>query len=153
MKTSLLSLAAAFALLASSAAVAAPSAGSDWRDDARREMERRRDDRNDKDFNYGYDRSHRVTAAERARWEAAHKNDRYNDRYDRNDNRLTSAEQAREQARLNRLETLRRQEEARRDDRNDKDFNYGYDRNHRVSAAERARWEAAHKNDRYNGRR
>ncbi|MCB2409915.1 hypothetical protein [Hymenobacter lucidus] len=140
MKTSLLSFAAAVALLASStASFAAPA--TDWRDDARREAERRKDDdrrndRNDKDFNYGYDRSHKVTNAERSRWEAAHKNDRRDDR--NNDRRDDDRDRN------------------NRDDRNGKDFNYGYDRNHKVSTAERARWEAAHKNDRNdrnNGRR
>ncbi|MCB2379384.1 hypothetical protein LGH70_17430 [Hymenobacter sp. BT635] len=146
MKTSLLSLAAAFTLLASTASVAAPLPGADWKENARREAERRRDDRNDKDFNYGYDRNHRVTPAEKARWEAAHRNDRNNGRSES----YTSAERARQE----RLETLRRQEEARqRNNRNDRDSNYGYDRSHRVTAAEKARWEAAHKNDRYDGRR
>jgi hypothetical protein len=147
MKTSLLSLAAAVALLSSTASFAAPLAGSDW-NDARREADRR-DDRNDKDFNYGYDRSHRVTTSERARWEAAHRNDHY-------DNRSSALERARleREAAQRRLEEERRlQELRRRDDRNDKNFNYGYDRNHRVSAAEKARWEAAHRNDRYDGRR
>ncbi|TGE21162.1 hypothetical protein [Hymenobacter metallicola] len=147
MKTSLLSLAAAVVLLSSSASFAAPLGDSDWKD-ARREAERRRDDRNDKDFNYGYDRNHRVTPAEKARWEAAHRNDN-NSRNDRYDKRSSA-----ERARLERLEAQRRQQDERRwNDRNDKDFNYGYDRSHRVTAAEKARWEAAHRNDRYDGRR
>ncbi|MBO0357544.1 hypothetical protein J0X19_06270 [Hymenobacter sp. BT186] len=119
MKTTLLSLATV--LLLATSAFAAPAPGHD---DNRRKEIARRDDRNDRDFNYGYDRKHKVTAQERARWEAAHRNDR-ND-YRDND---------------------------RRDDRNDRDFNYGYDKKHKVTAQERARWEAAHRNDRYDGRR
>ncbi|UOQ73921.1 hypothetical protein [Hymenobacter cellulosilyticus] len=147
MKTSLLSLAAAFALLASTNSfAAAPTAGPDWKNDRREDD--RRNDRNDKDFNYGYDRSHRVTPAERARWEAA---------YRRNDNNRSNNISSADRARLERerFEAQRRQEEERRrNDRNDGDFNYGYDRSHRVTAAERARWEAQHRNDnRYDGRR
>lgn len=142
MKTSLLSLAAAFALLASTNSfAAAPAAGPDWKNDRRDDD--RRNDRNDKDFNYGYDRSHRVTPAERARWEAAHRND--NNR----SNKIAAADRARlerERLEAQRREAQRRQdEERRRNDRNDRDFNYGYDRSHRVTAAERARWEAAHR--------
>ena len=120
MKTTLLSLATA--LLLTTSAFAAPAPGHD---DNRRPSIDCRDDRNDKDFNYGYDKKHRVTPQEKARWEAAHRNDRYdnqrNDRYD--------------------------------DRRDQRDFNYGYDKNHKVTAREKARWEAAHRNDRYDGRR
>ena len=95
MKTSFFSIIAAAALFTSSAAFAAEGP-----------FDRRNDDRNSKDFNYGYDRSHRVTPAERARWEAAHRNnDRRNDRddhFDRNQNygydrnhRVTPSERAR----------------------------------------------------------
>ena len=145
MKTSLLSLAAAFALLASTNSfAAAPIASADWKNDRREDD--RRNDRNDRDFNYGYDRNHRVTPAERARWEAAHRNDNRS-------NKLSSAERTRlERLERERLEAQRRLDDDRR--RNDRDFNYGYDRNHRVTAAERARWEAQHRNDnRYDGRR
>ena len=111
MKASLFSLLAAAALFTSSAAFAAEGP-FDRRYDGR-------DDRNSKDFNYGYDRNHRVTNAEKARWEAAHRNDNRND--NRNDDR-------------------------RNDNRNDGHFdrnqNYGFERNHRVTAQEKARWEA-----------
>jgi hypothetical protein len=76
MKASLFSLLAAAALFTSSAAFAAEGP-FDHRYDGR-------DDRNSKDFNYGYDRNHRVSNAEKARWEAAHRND--NDRRDGRDN-------------------------------------------------------------------
>jgi hypothetical protein len=71
----------------------------------------------DRDFNYGYDRSHRVTPQERARWEAQHRNDRRDD--DRRDN-------------------------DRRDDKFDRNKNYGFDRDHRVTPDERRDWERAH---------
>jgi hypothetical protein len=103
MKASLFSLIAAAALFTSSASFAAEGP-----------YDRRYDDRNSKDFNYGYDRSHRVTNAEKARWEAAHRND------DRRDDRNNG----------------------RDDDRFDRNTNYGFDRDHRVTAQEKARWEA-----------
>ncbi|MBH8567768.1 hypothetical protein KB206_02665 [Microvirga sp. STS02] len=56
MKASLFSIIAAAALFTSTASFAA--AGP---------FDHRYDDRNSKDFNYGYDRNHRVTAYERAR--------------------------------------------------------------------------------------
>ncbi|ALW87049.1 hypothetical protein AUC43_19420 [Hymenobacter sedentarius] len=59
MKASLFSLLAAAALFTSSASFAAEGPYG-----------HRYDDRNSKDFNYGYVRNHRVTAQERARWEA-----------------------------------------------------------------------------------
>lgn len=129
MKKALFSLATAFVLLSSSASFATP-APDRHDDDKRRQEAKRYDDRNDKDFNYGYDKKHRVTAQEKARWEAAHRNDRRNDNDDRRDDNNYG----------------------RRDDRNDKDFNYGYDKKHRVTAQEKARWEAAHRNDRRDDR-
>ncbi|MDF7810840.1 hypothetical protein [Hymenobacter sp. YC55] len=84
MKKALFSLATAFALLSSSTSFAAPT--PDRHDDKRRQEVSRYDDRNDKDFNYGYDRKHRVTAQEKARWEAAHRNDRRDSSYGRYDN-------------------------------------------------------------------
>ena len=64
MKASLFSIIAAAALPASSVSFAA--AGP---------FDHRYDDRNNSAFNYGYDRGHRVTPQERARYEAAHHND------------------------------------------------------------------------------
>ncbi|MDB5235616.1 MAG: hypothetical protein JWR44_2609 [Hymenobacter sp.] len=98
MKASLFSIIAAAALFTSSASFAAEGP-----------YDRRYDDRNSKDFNYGYDRSHRVTDYERARWEADHRNDGRrddrNDNFDRNTNygydrnhRVTSQEKARWEA-------------------------------------------------------
>lgn len=125
MKSALLSLATAFVLLSSTASFAA-SAADRHDDDKRRKAYSKYDDRNSRDFNYGFDRNHRVTAAEKARWEAAHRNDRRDDYRD------------------NRRDDDRRNEYDRR---NDRDFNYGYDKKHRVTPQERARWEAAHRND------
>ncbi|WP_303310195.1 hypothetical protein [Hymenobacter sp. BT730] len=136
MKTSLFSFAAALALLVTTGSFSASAA--DLPDNNRREAARR-DDRYDKDFNYGYDRRHKVTATERARWEAAQ----------RQEANYRAAQQA--AAQRNRQDAQRQAD--RRNDRYDKDFNYGYDRNHRVSAAERARWEAAHRSNQRDGRR
>ena len=80
----------------------------------------RDNDRREK--NYKEDRR---AAAERARFEAAR--------------RKMQIERERKEA------AERARQEARR--RKDRDFNYGYDRNHRVTSSERARWEAAHRND------
>ncbi|MFD2720894.1 hypothetical protein ACFST9_19395 [Hymenobacter monticola] len=125
MKASLFSIIAAAALFTSSASFAAEGP-FDRRYDGR-------DDRNSKDFNYGYDRNHRVTAAERARWEAAHRNDnRRDDHYDRNQNygfershRVTAQEKARWEAQQRAQREA--QERAQRE------------------AQERARREAAHR--------
>lgn len=100
--------------------------------------------------NYGYDKNHQVTPEERARWEEAHKDGRKDDQQadrkdgrkdagvaDRKENRKTDQKDDRKDAR----------KDDRRDDRKDKDFNYGFDKSHQVTPEERARWEAAHKND------
>lgn len=134
MKASLFSLIAAAGLLASSASFAAvaPAAVSFESHDPYD----RYNDRSSKDFNYGYDRNHRVTPSERARWEAAHKNDRddrKDDRRDYKDDRRDYKDDRRDDRR------------DAKDDRNSKDFNYGFDKKHRVTAQERARWEAAHR--------
>ncbi|UOQ67672.1 hypothetical protein [Hymenobacter volaticus] len=129
MKKALFSLATAFVLLSSGVSFAAPA--PDHHDDHKRHPEAKRyDNRNDKGFNYGYDKQHRVSTQEKARWEAAHRNDHRDD----NDNRRDT-------------------NYGRHDDRNDNDFNYGYDKKHRVTAQEKARWEAAHRNDRHDSRR
>ncbi|OGX90092.1 hypothetical protein [Hymenobacter coccineus] len=127
MKTSFFSAFAAIALLASTSAFAAPAANHD-RDDYRPGPSNRYDDRNSKDFNYGYDRKHRVTPREQARWEAAH---RYDYRDDRRGPAVVVVATPQQQARW----------EAER--RN----NYGYARTHRVTDQERARWDAAHRYD------
>ncbi|MBF9236698.1 hypothetical protein I2I05_04760 [Hymenobacter sp. BT683] len=152
MKASLFSLIAAATLLASSTAfAAAPAAVSIERHDPND----RYNDRNSKDFNYGYNRNHRVTATERARWEAAHRNDRNdwkkNQKYDRKDDRRDDKNDRKDDRRddkNDRKDDRRDYKDDRKDDRNNKDFNYGYDKKHRVTAQERARWEAAHRNDR-----
>lgn len=84
----------------------------------------------DRDFNYGYDRNHRVTAQEKARWEAQHRNDRRDDKFDRSknygfdrDHKVTQDER-------------RNWEQA---------HNYGYAQDHRVTPQERARWEAQYR--------
>ena len=80
--------------------------------------------------NYGYDRSHRVTPQERARWEAAQRHNDRDDHFDRNqnfgfdrDHKVT-------------LQERRRWELS---------HNYGYAANHRVTFQERARWEASYR--------
>jgi hypothetical protein len=114
MKASLFSIIAAAALFTSTASFAAAGPYDNHRND--------RDDRNSKDFNYGFDKKHRVTPQERARWEAAHRDNRNDDRRDdRQDNR--------------------------RDEQFDRNQNYGFDRDHRVTPQERARWEASHRNN------
>jgi hypothetical protein len=85
----------------------------------------------DRDFNYGYDRNHRVTAQERARWEAQHRNDRRDDdKFDRSKNY-----------------GFDRDHRVTRDERRDweRSHNYGYAQNHRVTPQERARWEAQYR--------
>ena len=135
MKTTLLSVAAAFCLLASTAAHAATlplgvaretrQDDKEWKHDkdhkptleerAKWEAEHKKNGNgNGKDFNYGYDKNHKVTAAEKAKWQAEHKNDRRD--FNGKDK--------------------------------DKNFNYGYDKSHKVTPEERAKWEAEHKNDR-----
>ncbi|MBF9143368.1 hypothetical protein [Hymenobacter properus] len=133
MKASLFSLLAAAALFTSSTAFAAEGP-FDHRYDGR-------DDRNSKDFNYGYDRNHRVTAAEKARWEAAHRNDRRDDdHFDRNQNygfdrnhRVTAQEKARWEAQQ------RAQREAQ--ERAQREAQFRAQR----EAQERARYEATHR--------
>ncbi len=90
----------------------------------------------DRDFNYGYSKGHRVSAKERARWEAAHRNDRRADdrreadRFDRNQNY-----------------GFDRDHKVTRDERRhwEEAHNYGYAPNHRVTPQERARWEASYR--------
>jgi len=85
----------------------------------------------DRDFNYGYDRQHRVTPQERARWEAQHRNDRRdNDKFDRNQNY-----------------GFERDHRVTPDERRawERAHNYGYAQNHRVTPQERARWEAQYR--------
>ncbi|WP_143436453.1 hypothetical protein [Hymenobacter crusticola] len=78
------------------------------------------------------------------------------DRRERNykEERRLAAERARLEAARRKIEFERQRKEAAerarweaQQRRNDRDSNYGYDRNHRVTPAERARWEAAHRND------
>jgi hypothetical protein len=76
----------------------------------------------DRDFNYGYPKNYRVSAKERARWEAAHRNDR------RDDNRRDND----------------RRDDRRADDRFDRNQNFGFDRDHQVTREERRRWEEGH---------
>ena len=123
MKASFFASLAAAALLTATSAFAAPLADNHDHDGPRYEQgPGRRDD------NYGYDRNHRVTPQERARYEAAHRNDRRNDdHFDRNQNY-----------------GFDRDHQATRDERYrwEKAHNYGYAVSHRVSPQERARWEA-----------
>jgi len=134
MKTSLFATLATAALLTATSAFAAPINNDRDHDGPRYELRP-----GDRDFNYGYPRGYRVSDRERARWEAAHRNDRFDnrrddrrpdDRFNRNqnfgfdrDHRVTPDER-------------RRWEET---------HNYGYDQNHRVTPQERARWEAQYR--------
>ncbi|MDO7849496.1 hypothetical protein Q5H92_24235 [Hymenobacter sp. M29] len=134
MKTSLLSILAAASLMASTA-MAAPTTASASATIQQNPYDRL-NDRNDKDFNYGFDKKHRVTPDERKRWEEAHRNDRKEDKRDRKEDRKDDKRDEKNDRKYD-----------KRDDRNDKDFNYGFDKKHRVTNEERARWEAAHRND------
>lgn len=129
MKTTLFSiLAAALLAFTSSCAAAGP-------------FDHRYDDRNSPYFNYGYDRAHNVTAYERARWEAMHR-DNINDRREAKADvweAKADLRDAKHDLRVARLDA--------KDDRNSPYFNYGFERNHRVTPQERARWEAAHRYD------
>jgi hypothetical protein len=112
-------------LLTSASAFAAPLPNHDY-DGPRYELRP-----GDRDFNYGYPRGYRVSARERARWEAAHRNDRRpGDRFDRNQNY-----------------GFDRDHKVTRDERRrwEAAHNYGYDPGHRVTPQERARWEASYR--------
>lgn len=137
MKTSLFSVIAAASLLGTTAFAAAPTSSihdRDGRPSAQQNPNDRFNDRNDKDFNYGFDKKHKVTSDERKRWEDAHK--------DRKDDRKEDRKDYKEARKDDRKDY----KDDRKDDRKD-DKNYGYDKNHKVTPEERARWEAAHKND------
>jgi hypothetical protein len=116
MKSSLLATLATAVLLTATSAFAAPLQGPG--------------------NNYGYDKNHRVTPQERARWEAQHKNDRRDNDHRDNDRRDNDHKND-------------RRDNDRKDDKFDRNKNYGFDQNHRVTPQERARWEAQHKNDRH----
>jgi hypothetical protein len=105
MKSFLFAALATASLLTSTGAFAAPSDNHD-----RYEQQRP----GDRDFNYGYDRNHRVTREEIARYQAQHRNDN------------------------------RGRDNDRRDDKFDRNQNYGFDRDHRVTMEERRRWEMGH---------
>lgn len=138
MKTSFFSILAAVSLLATSAFASAPAGLSNGHDNSRIAQQgpnNRFNDRNDKDFNYGFDKKHQVTSEERKRWEEAHKNDRKDERKDL------------KEIRKDERKDYKDERKDRKDDRKDKDFNYGFDKNHKVTPQERARWEEAHRND------
>ena len=134
MKTALLSLLAAASLLASTASAAPATARHGGTANVVQNPHDRLNDRNDKDFNYGFDKKHRVTPEELKRWEEAHRTDRKDDKHDgRKDDHKDDKHDNRKND--------------KHDDRNDKDFNYGFDKKHKVTPEERTRWEAAHRND------
>ncbi|MVN77311.1 hypothetical protein GO988_13330 [Hymenobacter sp. HMF4947] len=77
-----------------------------------------------------FNQDRRLSPREQARWDAAHRNDRRDDHFDRNqnfgferDHRVTRDERRRWEA----------------------GHNYGYAQNHRVSPQERARWEDSYR--------
>ena len=132
MKASFFSILAAASLLATTSFAATPASFEPDSRPAQQNPNDRFNNRNDKDFNYGFDKKHKVTPDERKRWEDAHKNDRKDDRKDNKEDRKDRKDD---------------QKDVRKDDRKDgKDSNYGYDKNHRVTPEERSRWEAAHRN-------
>jgi hypothetical protein len=94
----------------------------------------------DRNFNYGFDRNHRVTPQERARYEAQHRNDRRDD--DRRDNDRRDDKFDR-----NKNYGFDRDHKVTQDERRDweRSHNYGYVQNHRVTSQERARWEAQYR--------
>jgi hypothetical protein len=125
MKSFLFAALASASLLTSTSAFATPLDNHD-RDDRRYEQLRP----GDRDFNYGFDRNHRVTRDEITRYEAQHRNDRRDDHFDRNqnygferDHRVTREERRRWEA----------------------GHNYGYAQGYRVSPQERARWEDSYR--------
>jgi hypothetical protein len=91
----------------------------------------------DRDFNYGYDRNHRVTREEIARYQAQHRNDNRGRDNDRRDDKFDR----------NKNYGFDRDHRVTRDERRDweRGHNYGYAQNHRVTPQERARWEAQYR--------
>ena len=71
MRTTLFSIFAAISLFAAPPLSAATSVPA--HDNYRNGNDYDRDDRNSKDFNFGFDKKHRVTAQEKACWEDAHR--------------------------------------------------------------------------------
>lgn len=125
MKANLFASFAATALLAATSAFAAPAPADNHDRDNRYQQ-----GPGDRNNNYGYDRNHRVTPQERARWEAQHRNDKHDDRRD-NDHK----------------DNGRRgndKHDDRRDDKFDRNKNYGFDRDHKVTQDERRNWEQGH---------
>jgi hypothetical protein len=131
MKSFLFAALATASLLTSSCASA--TAFDHDRDDHRYEQQRP----GDRDFNYGYDRNHRVTPQERARWEAQHRNDRRDDDRRRDDDHFDR----------NKNYGFERDHRVTPDERRawERAHNYGYAQNHRVTPQERARWEAQYR--------
>jgi hypothetical protein len=129
MKSFLFAALASASLLTS--ACASATAFDHDRDGRRYEQQRP----GDRDFNYGYDRNHRVTPQERARWEAQHRNDRRDD--DRRDDKFDRSKNY----------GFDRDHRVTPDERRawERAHNYGYAQNHRVTPQERARWEAQYR--------
>lgn len=133
MKSFLFAALASASLLTSTGAFAAAPGINNDRDDRRYEQQRP----GDRDFNYGYDRQHRVTPQERARWEAQHRNDRRDDDRRRDNDKFDRSKNY----------GFDRDHKVTRDERRDweRGHNYGYAQNHRVTPQERARWEAQYR--------
>jgi hypothetical protein len=157
MKNSFFSILAAASLLATTS-FAAPASFTNDRDGragTQQNPNERFNDRNDKDFNYGFDKKHKVTPEERKRWEDAHKNDRKDQKDDRKDfkkDQKDDRKDLKKDLKDDRKDFKKDQKDDRKEFKKDqkddrKDNNYGFDKNHKVTPEERARWEAAHKND------
>ena len=149
MKYARFSLAVAAALLAANS-FAAPAAFGPGRQPQQGQNPTAR---NGQDSNYGYDKTHKVTPAERAKWEATHKND--DNRKDdkrvadnrKDDKRNDTRKDDRKDDKRNDDRKDDKRNDDRKDDRNGQNTNYGYDKTHQVTPEERAKWEANHKND------
>jgi hypothetical protein len=132
MKSFLFAALATASLLTSTGAFAASVDNHD-RDGRRYEQQRP----GDRDLNYGYDRNHRVTREEIARYQAQHRNDNRGRDNDRRDDKFDR----------NKNYGFDRDHQVTRDERRDweRGHNYGYAQNHRVTTQERARWEAQYR--------
>jgi hypothetical protein len=135
MKSFLFAALATASLLTSTSAFAATPFDNHDRD-GRYEQQRP----GDRDFNYGYDRNHRVTRDEIARYQAQHRNDNRGRDNDRRDDRNDKFDR-------NQNYGFDRGHRVTQDERRDweRSHNYGYAQNHRITPQERARWEAQYR--------
>jgi hypothetical protein len=132
-----------FAALASASLLAGPSAfATSFADNGRYEQ-----GPGDRNFNYGYDRNHRVTREEIARYQAQHRSDNRGRDNDHRDNDRRDNDRRDDHFDRNKNYGFDRDHRVTRDERRDweRSHNYGYAQNHRVTPQERARWEAQYR--------